>query len=240
MESVLEAQAVSRSFGAVRAVDAVSLSVPADKIIALLGPNGSGKSTLLRMLCGYLQPSTGAIHIAGHSLIKKPSLAKSFISYVPDECELYEHMRVHQFLHFMGELKGVEKARMADRVDSVIDDLSLNEVVSRPIGELSRGYRQRVAIAQAMLSKPRIIFLDEPSNGLDLMQVYQWRELMEKISTRCAIVFTSHVFDDVVKLANQVCLLSKGKLLSKLDIDGSLSREKLESLFLSELASSVD
>ena len=240
MESILQAQSVSRRFGAIRAVDAVSFSVPATQVVALLGPNGSGKSTLLRMMCGYLQPTSGDIHIAGHSITQAPSLAKSCLSYVPDECELYEHMPVQQFLRFMGELKGVDKAHLGRRINEVIDDLSLAAVVKQQIGALSRGFRQRVAIAQALLSGPSILLLDEPSNGLDLMQVQQWYELMATISQRCAIVFTSHVFDDVVKLADQVCLLSNGKLINQLSIDSSLSRENLEELFLAELAVSTN
>ncbi|MGR8947752.1 MAG: ABC transporter ATP-binding protein [Gammaproteobacteria bacterium] len=232
--SVLKVDGVSRRFGSVQAVRGVSLHVDANEVVALLGPNGSGKSTLLRLMCGYLQPSTGDIQVGEVSIIKNPQLAKSYLSYVPDESELYGHMRVTQFLVFMAKLKQVRKNEIASRIDAVMEQLSLGKVSRQKINALSRGFRQRVGIAQALLNRPKVIFLDEPSNGLDLMQVQQWRKLMAELAAHSTIIFTSHVFDDVVTLADKVCLMADGEIFSDINIDGDLTRDKLESIFLAK------
>ena len=215
---------LTRRYGRMEAVKDVSFSIPQKEVFALLGPNGSGKSTLLRMLCGYLQPSAGSVSILGHDLLNEPRHAKSAIGYVPDESSLYGHMEVQAFLRYMAALKNVPSTALQSRVRSVIERLALGEVLGKKIGALSRGYRQRVSIAQAIVNQPKIVFMDEPTNGLDPTQIRQWRQLMLDLAEDCTVIFTSHILDEVVAIADRVGLLVAGQLraIESLSADTSL------------------
>lgn len=205
---------VGRRFGNILAVSGVSFSVHQNEIFALLGPNGSGKSTLLRMLCGYLQPSAGDISILGCSLLQEPRDAKSVIGYVPDQGGLYLHQSVLRFLEFISGVKNIPLSERDARVGHVVAKLRLESVLDKKIAKLSRGYRQRVSLAQALLNQPQVILMDEPTNGLDPTQVRQWRELIKSIKQTCTIIFTSHVLDEVSALADRVGFLVDGRLVS--------------------------
>ncbi|MEM7467480.1 MAG: ABC transporter ATP-binding protein [Pseudomonadota bacterium] len=226
---------VSRRFGNHDAVRDISFDVPSGAAFALLGPNGSGKSTLLRLMSGYLQPSAGDISIGGTSLIKHPQIVKRQLAYVPDQSDLYGHMRVRQFLRFMAAVREIDRAEQDDIIEEVINDLALQDVSNRRIDELSRGFRQRVAIAQALLNKPQVLLLDEPSNGLDLVQHRQWRELMKSLQARCTLIFSSHTIGDVLSIATSVGLLAHGRLLHVTKIEGQVSREAIEARFIETL-----
>ena len=235
-EPIVSLDEVSRYFGTVKALERVSLEVAAGETFALLGPNGSGKSTLLRILSGYLKPSGGEIRINGYSLTENRHFALSGISYVPDESELYGRMSVSEFLRFIAGIKCMPKHTVAGRIAAVIQQLELKPVADKKIKVLSRGFRQRVAIAQALLNEPRLILLDEPTNGLDPVQIREWRELMKTLSAQCTVIFTSHVLDDVVALAGRVGLLVAGQLLSVASLTEGTSREALEKIFFDTLS----
>ncbi len=213
-KEVVNVVGVDRRYGNNLAVSDVSFNVHENEIFALLGPNGSGKSTLLRMLCGFLQPSSGHISILGRSLLGEPRDAKSVIGYVPDQGGLYLHQSVRRFLEFVSGAKNIPVSECASRLDHVIEKLQLESVLDKKISTLSRGYRQRVSLAQALLNQPKLILMDEPTNGLDPMQIRQWRELMKSLKQSCTIVFTSHILDEVSALADRVGLLVNGKLVS--------------------------
>ena len=234
-EPIVSLEDVSRYFGTVKALDRISLEVSAGETFALLGPNGSGKSTLLRILSGYLRPSGGEIRLNGHSLIETRRLALSGISYVPDESELYGRMSVDEFLRFIAGIKCMPKRVVAGRISSVVQQLALAAVADKKIKTLSRGFRQRVAIAQALLNEPKLILLDEPTNGLDPVQLREWRALMKTLSAQCTVIFTSHVLDDVVALAGRVGLLVAGELHAVASLAEGTSREALETIFFNAL-----
>jgi ABC-2 type transport system ATP-binding protein len=182
--------------------------------MGLLGPNGSGKSTILRILTGYLRPTSGSARVAGFDVVGQGLEARGQLGYVPEDVPLYTQMRVNEFLDFMGRVRGVSNTRLPVAVDEVIERLSLGRVRNLLISKLSRGYRQRVAIAQALLGKPKLLILDEPTNGLDPRQIIEVRELIRTLSQELSILVTSHILTEIERVAHRVAILLDGKLLT--------------------------
>ena len=212
MLPVLVADRLSKRYGARLAVDDVSFAVEAGEVMGLLGPNGSGKTTILRLLTGYLHPSSGTARIAGFDVVEAGLAARRCVGYVPEDVPLYSHMRVDEFLAFMGRLKGLVGRPLRDGVASVCQRLHLSQVRSTAIGKLSRGYRQRVAIAQALLNNPPLLLLDEPTNGLDPRQIIEMRELIRALAATHTILVTSHILSEIEKIAHRVAILLDGRL----------------------------
>jgi len=212
MLPVLVADRLSKRYGTRLAVDDVSFAVEAGEVMGLLGPNGSGKTTVLRLLTGYLHPSSGTARIAGFDVVEAGLAARRYVGYVPEDVPLYSHMRVDEFLAFMGRLKGLVGRPLHDGVASVCQRLHLSQVRSTAIGKLSRGYRQRVAIAQALLNNPPLLFLDEPTNGLDPRQIIEMRELIRALAATHTILVTSHILGEIEKIAHRVAILLDGRL----------------------------
>ena len=212
MLPVLVADRLSKRYGARLAVDDVSFVVEAGEVMGLLGPNGSGKTTVLRLLTGYLHPSSGTARIAGFDVVEAGLAARRYVGYVPEDVPLYSHMRVDEFLAFMGRLKGLVGRPLRDGVASVCQRLHLSQVRSTAIGKLSRGYRQRVAIAQALLNNPPLLLLDEPTNGLDPRQIIEMRELIRALAATHTILVTSHILSEIEKIAHRVAILLDGRL----------------------------
>ena len=224
------AEAVSKRYGSFTAVDGLDLSVRQGEVFCLFGPNGSGKTTFLRMLAGYTSPSTGRIVVAGHDVVRDGLAARRKIGYVPESVPLYHHMRVDEFLRFMAELRGVTASAVAAAVERVVQPLGLGEVLHKPIRVLSRGYRQRTALAQALLHEPEVVVLDEPTNGLDPRQIIEMRGLIRSLAGRHTVLMSSHILSEIEKTADRAGLLLNGRLLGVREIgDGA----DLESWFLS-------
>jgi ABC-2 type transport system ATP-binding protein len=211
---VIVAENLTKYYGARLAVDRVSFDVRPNEVMGLLGPNGSGKSTILRILTGYLYPTSGTARVAGCDVVGQSLEARSQLGYVPEDVPLYTNMRVLEFLEFMGRIRGVNNARLPAALDDAIERLSLGRVRSLMISKLSRGYRQRVAIAQALLGKPKLLILDEPTNGLDPRQIIEVRELIRTLSSELSILVTSHILAEMERVAHRVAILLDGKLLS--------------------------
>jgi ABC-2 type transport system ATP-binding protein len=171
MPDIVVADRLMKRYGPRIAVRDVSFAIEEGEIIGLLGPNGSGKSTILRMLAGYLQPTGGPLRVAGVDAVADSLAARRRVGYVPEDAPLYDGMRVGEFLYFMSAIKGLAGSAMRAAVDAVVERLALGPVLGMPIGKLSRGYRQRVAIAQALVNDPPVLILDEPTNALDAYQV---------------------------------------------------------------------
>ena len=205
---------VSRHYGRRRALAGVSLTCRSGEVLGLLGPNGSGKSTILRMLTGYLHPTSGRARIAGFDVMEQGLEARRRIGYVPEDVSLYANMRVDEFLAFMGRLKGVKDVDLDGAVDAACAQLSLDRVRQLGIGKLSRGYRQRVAIAQALLNDPDLLIFDEPTNGLDPRQIIEVRELIRSLAARHTILVTSHILSEIERVATRVAILVEGRLLT--------------------------
>jgi ABC-2 type transport system ATP-binding protein len=195
-------------------VRGVSFEIEEGEVIGLLGPNGSGKSTILRVLAGYLPPSAGSVRIAGIDLAADSLGARMQVGYVPEDAPLYDGMRVAEFLHFMAAIKGVAARATRGAVATAAERLGLGPVLGTPIGKLSRGYRQRVAIAQALVNDPPLLILDEPTNALDAYQVIAVRALVRSLAGRRTVLVASHVLTEIERVASRVMILLDGRLLT--------------------------
>ena len=211
---VVLVERVTKWYGPRRAVADVSFAVAPGEIVGLLGPNGSGKSTIFRMLTGYLVPTSGRIAVAGHDVVRDSLAVRQAISYVPEDAPLYDHMRVGEFLHFMAGLKGLHGAKAKAAVLEAADRLDLGRVMKLTAGKLSRGFRQRVSIAQALLGDPRVLVLDEPTSGLDPQQVIAVRDLIQSLAGRHTVLMASHILPEIEKIASRVMILLDGVLLT--------------------------
>jgi len=213
MPPVIVANQLTKWYGPRLAVDHVSLEVQAGEVMGLLGPNGSGKTTILRILTGYLRPSSGSAHVAGLDIVNDSLRARARIGYVPEDVPLYGSMAVREFLLFMARLKGLTGAAVAGAAASAIERLALGDVRRVLIGKLSRGYRQRVAIAQALLGHPDLLILDEPTNGLDPRQIIEMRGYIRELAGEQTVVVTSHILGEIERVADRAAILLDGRLL---------------------------
>ncbi len=214
MSPIVRAQHVSKWYGPRRAVSDVSFAVEPGEIVGLLGPNGSGKSTIFRILTGYLAPSSGSVEVAGHDVVTDSIEVRRAISYVPEDAPLYDHMRVVEFLRFMASIKGLSGGALHRAVEAAAERLDLEHVMTMPTGKLSRGFRQRVSIAQALLGDPKILLLDEPTSGLDPHQVIAVRDLIRSLAGRQTVLLATHVLPEIEKIATRVMIMLDGRLLT--------------------------
>jgi ABC-2 type transport system ATP-binding protein len=203
-----------KRYGPRVAVRGVSFAIEQGEVIGLLGPNGSGKSTILRVLAGYLPPTAGAVRIDGIDVGVDSLAARGRVGYVPEDAPLYDGMRVVEFLHFMAAIKGVARHAVRGTVTSAAEQLDLGPVLGTPIGKLSRGYRQRVAIAQALVNDPPLLILDEPTNALDAYQVIAVRALIRSLAGRRTVLVASHVLTEIDRVASRIMILVDGRLLT--------------------------
>ena len=214
MTSIIVADQLTKWYGPRRAVDGVSFEVRAGEVMGLLGPNGSGKTTILRILTGYLRPSSGTARIAGLDIVDDALAVKRRIGYVPEDAPLYDTMRVREFLEFMARIKGLARGAVPAAVGAACARLALAPVVRLQIGKLSKGFRQRVAIAQALLGSPEVLILDEPGNGLDPRQIIEMRELIRSLAGSLTVLVTSHILGEIERVADRVAILLGGRLLA--------------------------
>src|SRR5215831_2850951 len=203
-----------KRYGRRLAVRGVSFAIEEGEIIGLLGPNGSGKSTILRILGGYLPATSGTVRIAGADVTADSLVARGHIGYVAEDAPLYDGMRVREFLHFIAAIKGVPRHAARGAVATAAERLDLGSVLGMPIGKLSRGYRQRVAIAQALSGDPPLLILDEPTNALDAYQVIAVRALIRSLAGRRTVLVASHVLTEIERVASRVMILLDGRLLT--------------------------
>ncbi len=227
---IVSIEGVSKLYGRVAAIRDVTLHVRRGEVLGLLGPNGSGKTTLLRMLTGYLSPTTGRLSVDGHDTERDRMAARRLIGYVPESLPLYSHMRVREFLRFMARLRGLDSAASNAAVAEVAEQVGLGDRLAAPIRTLSRGYRQRVAIGQALVHRPDILVLDEPTNGLDPRQIIETRNFIRGLAGRRTVIMSSHILGEVEKVADRVAILLQGRLLS---VNSLADTPDLEALFLS-------
>lgn len=212
--NMIEAESLQRSFGARRAVRGLSLSVRPGQILGLLGPNGAGKTTTLRMLAGVLAPDVGVARIGGHDVQRQALAARRVLGYLPEGAPLYAEMSVHALLMFVARVRGLRRAHLAQRYESVVQALELENLLAQTIGTLSKGQRRRVGLAQAILHDPPALILDEPTDGLDPNQQASVRELLRGLARERAIIVSTHLLEDVPQLCNRLALLVQGRLLA--------------------------
>lgn len=230
---MIEVSHLTKQYGNHLAVDDVSFTVADGQICGLLGPNGAGKSTIMNILTGYLSATSGQVTVAGHPLPEEADAAKACVGYLPEQPPLYPEMTVHEYLTFAAELKGVKKAERKEQVCRAARRTGLETVLPRLIRSLSKGYKQRVGIAQALLGSPRLIILDEPTVGLDPAQVIEIRKLIRELGRAHTVILSSHILSEVQAVCQQILILSKGHLaaagsLEELTADG----KSLEEVFL--------
>ena len=230
---MIEVSHLTKQYGNHLAVDDVSFTVADGQICGLLGPNGAGKSTIMNILTGYLSATSGQVTVAGHPLPEEADAAKACVGYLPEQPPLYPEMTVQEYLTFAAELKGVKKTERKEQVCRAARRTGLEAVLPRLIRSLSKGYKQRVGIAQALLGSPRLIILDEPTVGLDPAQVIEIRKLIRELGRAHTVILSSHILSEVQAVCQQILILSKGHLaaagsLEELTADG----KSLEEVFL--------
>jgi ABC-2 type transport system ATP-binding protein len=228
--SAVVARGVSKRYGPTLALASLDLDVARGEVFGLLGPNGSGKTTFIRLLAGYLLPTAGRLEIEGCDSVRDTLQARARIGYVPEAAPVYGNMRVREFLAFMARLRGLPQRQVGGAVDRVIEMLALGAVAHRPARVLSRGYRQRTAIAQALVHDPPVIVLDEPTNGLDPRQIIEIRELIRGLAGSHTVIVSSHVLSEVARIADRVAILLGGRLLG---VRAMADTPDLEAWFLS-------
>ena len=238
---MIEVSHLTKKYGGHLAVDDVSFTVEDGQIYGLLGPNGAGKSTIMNILTGYLSATSGQVTVAGHPLPEEADEAKVCVGYLPEQPPLYPEMTVGEYLNFVAELKKVPRAQRKEQVLRAARRTGLEKVLPRLIRSLSKGYKQRVGIAQALLGSPKIIILDEPTVGLDPAQVIEMRKLIRELGKAHTVILSSHILSEVQAVCQQVLILSKGKLvasgtLQELTADG----RSLEEVFLALTGAQTD
>ena len=212
---LIEAKNLKKSFGDFVAVDNINLNVERGEVVGFLGPNGAGKSTTMKMLTGFLEPDGGEIFIGGIDLKSKPLEAKKSIGYLPEGAPSYSDMEVSEFLSFVGKMRGLNNnGSLNTRLSDMAEQINLKEVWHKPIETLSKGFKRRVGIAQALIHDPDILILDEPTDGLDPNQKYEMRDLIKKISTNKAIVISTHILEEVEAVCSRTVIIANGQLLA--------------------------
>jgi len=210
----LEAEALTRFFGPICAVADLSFHVERGETVGLLGPNGAGKTTTLRMLTGSLLPTRGQVRLAGHDLFSEGAAARAHLGYLPEQLSLYGEMSVDAYLGFMAKIKGISGEGSGPALEKVRRRLDLDAVWNRPTRSLSRGYRQRVGLAQALLGEPDLLILDEPTVGLDPNQIRDFRSLVRKLGKQHAILLSTHILPEAMEICDRVMILNKGRLVA--------------------------
>ena len=221
---MISVEGITKYYGEKCALDNVSFKVEKGETVGLLGPNAAGKTTTMRILTGYFPPTSGTATVAGHVLPDESLEVRRKIGYLPELVPLYTDMSVVEFLFFAGEAKGIPKCDLQNRVDSVIDDCNLNEYVYKQIKTLSKGYKQRVGLAQAIINSPEVLILDEPTVGMDPNQVMEIRGIIKKLGEKSTIVLSSHILEEVAKTCGRVIIMNRGKVLA-IDTPENLSKQ---------------
>ena len=210
---MIEAVGLTKYYGDFAAVVGVSFSVPRGQVAAFLGPNGAGKSTTMKLLTGYLAPSAGTAKIAGHDMAADRLAGAARLGYLPENGPLYEDMTPRSLLEFFAAARGLRGARRRDRIDAVVDQCALGSVIGKAIGKLSRGYRQRVGMAQVLLHEPDVLIMDEPTAGLDPNQIREVREMIRRLGRDKTVLLSTHILQEVEAMADRVLMINEGKLV---------------------------
>lgn len=215
--TMVEASALSKFYGEFAAVQNVTFSVPAGEVCAFLGPNGAGKSTTMKMLTGFLSPTEGYAKIGGFNTQTDRLQAAELLGYLPENGPLYSEMTPQSFLRYVGKARMMSASHLAERMEYVADQCDLGDVWGKAIGKLSRGYRQRVGMAQALLHDPKVLILDEPTSGLDPNQVHGLRKLIIELGKTKTVLLSTHILQEVHAVCSRVVLINEGRLV----FDGS-------------------
>ena len=212
---MIEVQGLTKRYGRTIAVQDVNFSVKKGEILGFLGPNGAGKTTTMRVLTGFLPPTLGKVTVAGYDVIEEPLQVKSRIGYLPETPPLYPDMRVTEMLAFAGRLKGVSGSQLKQRIAEVSDTTAISDVSRKLIGQLSKGYRQRVGLAAALIHNPEVLVLDEPTAGLDPKQIIETRKLITSLAGEHTIILSTHILPEAANTCGRVMIINAGKLVAE-------------------------
>lgn len=213
MEKMIALSGLTKKFGPILAVDDINLTVKRGEVVGFLGPNGAGKTTTMRMITGFLLASAGTAEVCGFDVARDPISVKQKIGYVPEGAPLYDDMTPKLFLEFIAGVRGISGDQVKSRIDEVVEKVRLGDMLHRPIETLSKGYKRRVALAQAMLHDPEVLILDEPTDGLDPNQKDQVRNLINEMAKDKAIVISTHILEEVEAVCTRAVIISSGKLV---------------------------
>ncbi len=235
---MIKVSGVTKKYPGRLAVDHISFEVARGEIVGFLGPNGAGKTTTMRMLTGYLPMNSGRIEVAGYDVATQPKEVRRRIGYLPESCPLYPEMRVDEYLRFRAELKGVKPSARRAKINEVKEQCGLTEVGKRIIGQLSKGYRQRVGLADSLVHDPDLLVLDEPTVGLDPYQIRQVRELIKQLSEKHTILLCTHILPEVEAICERILIINEGKIVAA-DTEENLHR-RLHACSIIEMEVKVD
>jgi ABC-2 type transport system ATP-binding protein len=214
---MIQVKNLTKYYSDLCAVDQISLDIQQKEILGLLGPNGAGKTTTMRMLTGFLQPTAGSIHVKDYSIDEHPLEIKKILGYLPESAPLYHDMLVYDYLNFVADIRGIGKDRKMKRIRELADLCGINEVMHQPIDILSKGYKQRVGLAHAMMNDPEILVLDEPTSGLDPNQIVEIRQIIKQIGKEKTIILSTHILSEAEATCDRVVIINQGKIVA----DGS-------------------
>lgn len=214
---MIQVKNLTKYYSDLCAVDQINLDIQQKEILGLLGPNGAGKTTTLRMLTGFLQPTAGSIHVKDYSIDEHPLEIKKILGYLPESAPLYHDMLVYDYLNYVADIRGISKDRKMKRIRKLADLCGINEVMHQPIDVLSKGYKQRVGLAHAMMNDPEILVLDEPTSGLDPNQIVEIRQIIKQIGKEKTIILSTHILSEAEATCDRVVIINQGKIVA----DGS-------------------
>jgi ABC-2 type transport system ATP-binding protein len=221
---MIKVEGLTKRYARNVAVDHISFEVQKGQIVGFLGPNGAGKTTTMRMLTCFMPPTDGTAEVAGYDVIEKPMEVKRRIGYLPESPPVYPEMEVIEYLDFVGRIKGIDKAALPKRIDDVMETCAVADVRNKEIGKLSKGYRQRVGLAQAILHNPDVLILDEPTAGLDPHQIIETRDLIKSLAGNHTIILSTHILPEVEQTCEHVIIIAKGKLVATDTVSNLTSR----------------
>ncbi len=231
---------LTKRYGPVTAVDDISFEVKRGEILGFLGPNGAGKTTTMKVITGYLNPTSGQASVKDLNTATNPMEAKRSIGYVPESFPLYEDMMVYEYLVFIAQIRQIPSSQQADKIMHIATLCGLREVLHKDISELSRGYRQRVGLAQAMIHDPDILILDEPTSGLDPNQIVEIRNLIKKVGEEKTVILSTHILPEVTATCNRVIIINEGKIVADGTPDELLERDQSNVVMTVQLQQNYD
>lgn len=211
---MIKVEHLTKKYGEVLALDDLSFEIEEGQVYGFLGPNGAGKSTTMNIMTGCLSATAGSVTIGGHDVFEEPDAAKRLVGYLPEQPPLYMNETPLEYLRFVGEAKGLRGAELTAQIDEVAEQAGTSDVMRRRIGDLSKGYRQRVGIAQALLGEPRVIILDEPTVGLDPIQIIEIRDLIRSLGQSHTVILSSHILSEVQAICDKILIIAHGRLVA--------------------------
>ncbi|MBP6819432.1 MAG: ABC transporter ATP-binding protein [Ferrovibrio sp.] len=215
MGTMIEIRDLVKKFGPFTAVDGISLTVGKGEVLGFLGPNGAGKSTTMKMLTGFLTPTSGSIKVCGHDVAEDPLAAKRLLGYLPEGAPAYSDMTARGFLDFIADVRRLSGSERQWRLDKVVDQVNIKEVLDQPIDTLSKGFKRRVGLAQAILHDPPVLVLDEPTDGLDPNQKHEVRGLIQGMAAEKAIIISTHILEEVEAVCRRAIIIARGRIVAE-------------------------